>query len=189
MHSTPKWRTRHGPSTGHQPSCSATWLAKAMPPWAGRFWLGVMATSITALFWHYRTETRIDARTLSNRARPFSAAPGRAGKSRCSGALFEHSTSRAVSECGGVDGSGAQRWASTRPAVGGAGEWMFGGLSRDDRRCAWRRCAGEPLAQFRVDTRVIQKVEVVRPCQQEPLLARKGQRSILTRAGRTIGAD
>ena len=76
-----------------------------------------------------------------------------------------------------------------RPAVGGGGGWMFGGSRRDDRRCAWRRCAREPLAQFRVDTRVIQKVEVVRPCQHEPLLAREGQRSILTRAGRAVGAD
>ncbi len=91
-----------------------------------------------------------------------------------------------VVELTGAGPSGGDRCG---PAVSGGCGWMFGGLSRDDRRCAWRRCAGEPLAQLRVDTRVIQKVEVVRPCQQEPLLARKGQRSILTRAGRAVGAD
>ena len=119
------------------------------------------------------------------------AAPfrGRVGQSCCSEVVFENSASRAGSECRGVDRSGAQRRGSMRPAVRGGCGWMFGGLIRYDRRCAWRRCAREPLAQFRVDTRVIQKVEVVRAFQHEPLLARKGQLSILTRAGRAVGAD
>ena len=30
---------------------------------------------------------------------------------------------------------------------------------------------------------------MVRPCQHEPLLARKGQLSIFTRTGRAVGAD
>ena len=58
--------------------------------------------------------------------------------------------------------------------VGGGCEWMFGELRRYDRRCARRRCAGEPLAQLRVDTRVIQKVEVVRPASMSPCSLAKG---------------
>src|SRR5262245_45939280 len=66
--------------------------------------------------------------------------------------------------------------------------WPSGG-DRCRRRRGWRRCAREPLAQFRVDARVIQKVQVVRSIQHQPLLALKGQLSILTRTGRAVGAD